>query len=129
MPITLDAEPKKIPKGNSTAVIKEQKVEKKETTCICKEQYKDLVWGGKVSGDFRKKVVEISQALWPHNYMEMANGLMAVMKVETSGSFKAQQLEGWRSYKDPEEMTIQAFYMEKRNQESIYFLEVIKTIR
>ena len=109
MPITLDAEPKKIPKGNSTAVIKEQKVEKKETTCICKEQYKDLVWGGKVSGDFRKKVVEISQALWPHNYMEMANGLMAVMKVETSGSFKAQQLEGWRSYKDPEEMTIQDF--------------------
>ena len=87
MPITLDAEPTKIPKGNSTAVIKEQKVEKKETTCICKEQYKDLVWGGKVSCDFRKKVIEIAKELWPDNYMNMASELMICMAVETGERF------------------------------------------
>ena len=46
MPITLNAEPTKIPKGNSDVVIKDPKAKKQETTCLCKEQYKDLYWGG-----------------------------------------------------------------------------------
>ncbi|KQS89909.1 hypothetical protein [Chryseobacterium sp. Leaf394] len=63
--------------------------------CDCKENYKDLVWGEKVSCDFRKKVVQICGELWGESRkMEMASGLMAVMKVETNGSFKAHQIMG-----------------------------------
>lgn len=63
--------------------------------CVCKEKYKDLVWGEKVSCDFRKKVVQICGELWGESRkMEMASGLMAVMKVETDGSFKAHQIMG-----------------------------------
>ncbi|OOV20557.1 hypothetical protein [Flavobacterium sp. LM4] len=64
---------------------------KKVTTCDCREY--DLIWGNKVSCDFRKKVVEISKSLWPNNYKQMANGLMAVMKVETSETFSPSKIE------------------------------------
>ena len=82
MPITLDAEPTKIPKGKSDTVIKEPKQNKTNSTCICKEQYKDLYWGGKVSCEFRKKVIEISkrQGIDPNNFM-------AAMAHETGGTF------------------------------------------
>lgn len=55
-------------------------------TCVCKEY--DLIWGNKVSCDFRKKVVEICKELWKDNYLEMANNLMAVFYWETGGTFK-----------------------------------------
>ena len=70
----------------------EGKTDNKSGVCACKDY--DLIWGNKVSCDFRKKVVEICQSLWPNNYKKMANGLMAVMKVETGGSFKAHQIMG-----------------------------------
>lgn len=60
-------------------------------TCKCKEY--DLIWGNKVSCDFRKKVVEISKSLWPDKYKSMANGLMAVMRVETSETFSPSKIE------------------------------------
>ncbi|OEY96744.1 peptidoglycan-binding protein LysM [Acinetobacter proteolyticus] len=53
--------------------------------CICK-QY-DLAWGGKVSCDFRKRVIEISKKLWPNDSINMASQLMAVMHLETAGTF------------------------------------------
>ncbi|OLF38095.1 MULTISPECIES: LysM peptidoglycan-binding domain-containing protein [unclassified Psychrobacter] len=53
--------------------------------CICKAH--DLIWGAKVDCDFRKKVVEISQDLWPDDYLAMANNLMALMHLETGGGF------------------------------------------
>ena len=59
--------------------------------CVCKDY--DLIWGNKVSCDFRKKVVEISKDLWPDKYKTMANGLMAVMKVETSETFSPSKIE------------------------------------
>ena len=102
----------------SAAVVNGKKPAETNTTCICKEQYKDLIWGGKVSCDFRKKVVEICTELWPAKPMEMANGLMAVMNVETSGSFKAQQVEGWRSVKDPKEMSIKDFWKNQKRTSS-----------
>ncbi|WP_294960060.1 CHAP domain-containing protein [uncultured Flavobacterium sp.] len=68
----------------------EKKVEKKDS-CICKEY--DLIWGNKVSCDFRKKVIEISKSLWPDKYKSMANGLMAVMRVETSETFSPSKIE------------------------------------
>ena len=90
-------------------VVADGKMDNTDTKqCVCK-QY-DLIWGSKVSCEFRKKVVEICKELWPNDAMKMANGLMAVMYVETRGSFKAQQLEGWQSVKDPKSMTIDDFH-------------------
>lgn len=84
------------------------------STCLCKEIYKDLIWGEKVSCDFRKKVVEISQLLWPNNHMAMANGLMAVMNVETDGSFKAHQIMG-KPLGDVNSITKDDFWLIKKD--------------
>ena len=103
----------------SPAVVKATPKTSNNTSCICKEQYKDLIWGEKVSCEFRKKVVQICAELWGESRkMEMASGLMAVMFVETRGSFKAQQLEGWKSVKDPQEMTIKDFWKEQNRKSS-----------
>ncbi|MCJ8497624.1 hypothetical protein MVI27_05055 [Chryseobacterium salipaludis] len=104
----------------SAAKVENIKEEKKSTSCICQEQYKDLVWGGKVSCEFRKKVVQICAELWGEGRkMEMANGLMAVIKVETWGSFKAHHREGYKSANDiPEDLTISSFHKESGTKSS-----------
>lgn len=54
--------------------------------CACKVN--DLIWGRKVSCDFRKRVVEIAKKLGlPQEKNEGANWLMAVMALETGRSF------------------------------------------
>ena len=53
--------------------------------CICKAH--NLFWSAKVSCEFRKKVIEICQDLWPNDYLAMANNLMALMHLETEGTF------------------------------------------
>lgn len=53
--------------------------------CICK-QY-NLAWGSKVSCEFRKKVIKIAKKLWPNDSENMASQLMAVMHLETAGTF------------------------------------------
>ncbi|WP_282631060.1 hypothetical protein [Empedobacter sedimenti] len=71
---------------------KQDKKKEENTTCVCK-QY-DLIWGNKVSCEFRKKVVEICAELWGESRkIEMANGLMAVIYVETSSTFSASKIE------------------------------------
>ncbi|WP_395972846.1 M23 family metallopeptidase [Chryseobacterium cucumeris] len=108
-----------VEKVKSAAGVQNTQKPDKPGSCICQEQYKDLIWGGKVSCEFRKKVVQICAELWGENRkLEMANGLMAVMNVETSGSFKAQQLEGWNSTKDPNKMTIKDFWKEGNRKSS-----------
>ncbi|MFC0778037.1 hypothetical protein [Flavobacterium sp. HJSW_4] len=58
-------------------------------TCSCKEY--DLIWGSKVSCDFRHKVVEIAKNLGlPQEKYEGANWLMAVMALETINKFSAK---------------------------------------
>lgn len=86
IPVHAGAEPVKVDANDSPSIIKESK-QKKKINCICKEQYSDLIWGAKVSCEFRKKVVEICKDLWPKNYMVMANNLMACMAWETGESF------------------------------------------
>lgn len=61
---------------------------------IFDEDDPELIWGAKVSKDFRVKVVQICKELWPNNILEMANGLMAVMNRETAGTFAPHQIEG-----------------------------------
>ncbi|WP_343697126.1 M23 family metallopeptidase [Flavobacterium sp.] len=61
---------------------------------IINENDPQLIWGAKVSKDFRIKVVQICKELWPNNILEMANGLMAVMNRETAGTFAPHQIEG-----------------------------------
>lgn len=113
IPIHPAAKPVKVEANDSVVIIKEPKKER-TGSCICQEQYKDLIWGGKVSCEFRKKVVEICSELWGEGRkMEMANGLMAVMKVETWGSFKAHHREGYKSANDdPKDLTVSSFHKE-----------------
>ncbi|MBO6185921.1 MAG: hypothetical protein J6O88_14770 [Chryseobacterium sp.] len=66
--------------GKSVSIVKGEK--KPTSSCICKEQYKDLIWGGKVSCEFRKKVILISR----RNSID-PNNLMAAMAHETGGTF------------------------------------------
>lgn len=111
--VDLTAEQKKQVLGLSTTSVKQKPLGKIDSTCICKEKYKDLVWGEMVSCDFRKKVVEISAELWGESRkMEMADGLMAVMNVETAGSFKAHQIMG-KDLKDVNKITKDDFWLTK----------------
>ncbi|WP_230155744.1 hypothetical protein [Flavobacterium sp. CECT 9288] len=49
-----------------------------------------LIWGAKVSKEFRLKVVKICKELWGNeSKFEMANQLMICMNVETKGKFSA----------------------------------------
>jgi len=85
----------------------ESNADNKSGVCEC-ESY-NLYYGKKVNCAFRKKVMAISKQLWPDNYKEMANGLMAVMHRETSKSMAANQLEGYKSLIPREQMTKDIF--------------------
>jgi hypothetical protein len=75
-----------IPNNVTKLKVGKTDAEKKESSCVCKVN--DLIWGNKVSCDFRKKVVEISTNLGlPQEKNEGANWLMAVMALETGRSF------------------------------------------
>jgi hypothetical protein len=52
-----------------------------------KNMYDQLIWGSKVSQEFKRKVLSISQELWPDDYLEMANNLMAIMAFESGETF------------------------------------------
>ncbi|MDR6464969.1 M23 family metallopeptidase [Chryseobacterium sediminis] len=86
-----------VEKVKSAAGVQNTQKPDKPGSCICQEQYKDLIWGGKVSCEFRKKVIEISKELWPNDHMNMANNLMAIMALETNKTFdpKTQNANGY----------------------------------
>jgi hypothetical protein len=118
MPVSADAEPTKVETGISASSVGKPKQEKTSTSCICKEQYKDLIWGGKVSCEFRNKVVQICSELWGESRkMEMANGLMAVINVETAGSFKAHQIMG-KPLEDINSVTKDDFWLIKKDKKT-----------
>lgn len=103
--------------GRSAAKVQQTK-NNIEKTCLCKEEYKDLVWGEKVSCEFRKKVVQICSELWRESRkMEMANGLMAVINVETASSFKAHQIMG-KSLEDVNSITKDDFWLIKKDKKT-----------
>ncbi|WP_333614707.1 LysM peptidoglycan-binding domain-containing protein [Psychrobacter sp.] len=54
--------------------------------CICKAH--DLIWGKKFNCDERLKVIKICKNLWPNNYLETANNLMAVFAWESGEKFE-----------------------------------------
>ena len=92
--INVDINVFKVDEVKSTTVAKvgdtklPKKEDEKKTGCICQDY--DLIWGSKVSCDFRKRVVEISKSLGlPQAKNEGANWLMAVMALETGRSFSA----------------------------------------
>ncbi|OCA76293.1 hypothetical protein BBI01_06260 [Chryseobacterium artocarpi] len=82
MPVSADAEPTRVESGDSATMVKEPKQGKTPSGCICKEQYKDLIWGEKVSCEFRKKVIQIAKRLGKD-----PNLLMAGMALETGKTF------------------------------------------
>jgi Peptidase family M23/Domain of unknown function (DUF4280) len=82
--------------------------------CEC-ESYR-LYYGKNVTCEFRKKVMTISKDLWPSNYKEMANGLMAVMYRETGGSLASNQIEGKpNSYKIAKDKMTKAMFEKTDN--------------
>jgi murein DD-endopeptidase MepM/ murein hydrolase activator NlpD len=82
--------------------------------CEC-ESYR-LYYGKNVTCEFRKKVMTISKELWPSNYKEMANGLMAVMYRETGGSLASNQIEGKpNSYKIAKDKMTKAMFEKTDN--------------
>lgn len=73
--------------GNQIVTVAKPDEKKVENKCAC-QQY-DLIWGDKVSCEFRKKVVEICNDLWgEENKIKMANYLMAIFQWESGGTFK-----------------------------------------
>ena len=73
------------PVDDSNKVVKVAEEEKKKEDnekCVCEEEYKGLIWGNKVSCEFRKKVVEIANRLGKD-----PNLLMAGMALETGRTF------------------------------------------
>ncbi|MCY0978708.1 M23 family metallopeptidase [Chryseobacterium wangxinyae] len=72
---------KQKPDGKSTVMVKEVKVEKQTTACVCKTQ--DLVWGDKIGCNERKKVIEVAK-----NLEIDPNWLMTVMALETNETFR-----------------------------------------
>ncbi len=102
--------------GRSVSIVSEPPEKKEEKVCDCKKY--DLVWGDKVSCEFRKKVVEICKDLWGEDRKkEMANGLMAVMHVETSGTFKAHQIMG-KYLQSVGSITKDDFWLEKKDKKT-----------
>ncbi|MDH5034370.1 M23 family metallopeptidase [Chryseobacterium cucumeris] len=107
-----------VEKVKSAAGVQNTQKPDKPGSCICQEQYKDLIWGGKVSCEFRKKVVQICAELWGENRkMEMANGLMAVMNVETASSFKAHQIMG-QTLKNVKTITKDDFWLVQKDKKT-----------
>ncbi|MBF7092865.1 hypothetical protein IUY40_15120 [Flavobacterium sp. ALJ2] len=52
-----------------------------------------MIWGGKVSVEFRQKVVAICEQLWEEDKKyEMANALMIAMSVETGETFSSSMI-------------------------------------
>ncbi|WP_459926565.1 hypothetical protein [Flavobacterium covae] len=99
-----------VPTNVTKLKVEQADAPKDNKTGICFYKQNDLIWGNKVSCDFRKKVVQICAELWGESKkIEMANGLMAVMRVETRETFKANQLEGYKSLIPKEDMEIKHF--------------------
>lgn len=82
--------------GYSTKHIKDKAVvmQAGASEGIFGENDPQLVWGTKVSKDFRIEVYQICKRLWPKNSMAMANGLMTVMAAETYNTFYPHMLSG-----------------------------------
>ncbi|MDI9309218.1 MAG: M23 family metallopeptidase [Limnohabitans sp.] len=66
----------------------------------------NMTWGNSVSQEFREKVVEICLDIWQDHpdLPSMINGLMAVMRRETAGTFAPHQIEG-KELKNVSELT------------------------
>ncbi len=64
----------------------EQVGQDKNTPCFCKEH--KLIWGDKISCSERKKVYAVAEKLWgAKDRDEKANQLMAIMHIESAGTF------------------------------------------
>ena len=70
------------PTGNKPVVVDLPSEKEGEASCICKEKYTSLIWGGKVSCEFRKKIIGIAK-----RQNIDANNLMAAIAHETRGTF------------------------------------------
>lgn len=83
--------------GAAVIVGNEQISQQTNGTCVCKEY--DLIWGEKVSCEFRQKVIRIAKNLGlPQEKNEGANRLMAVMALETMGTFSPTYDNGMGYY-------------------------------
>jgi hypothetical protein len=63
---------------------------KRKNTAKLNSDALEMIWGGKVSVEFRQKVLQICEELWGKDQKyEMANALMIAMSVETGETFSS----------------------------------------
>ena len=74
--------------ADKKSAAKKESIELPKTNSVCECEQYNLIWGNKVSCKFRKKVVAIAKELWPNDFKNMANNLMAVFAWETGETFK-----------------------------------------
>lgn len=82
------------PASGGTATAQVEKVKRDQAgTCFCKEH--NLYWGNKISCEERKKVYAVAEKLWgAADRDEKANQLMAIIHVESAGSFSPAKDNG-----------------------------------
>lgn len=89
--VGLHEAPRKQENGKSPAIKKNDESPRKPESCVCKDEYK-LIWGNRISCSERKKVVEVCKNIWGESKkIEKAKELMAIMHLETAGSFSPAQ--------------------------------------
>lgn len=87
--IVLPTDMEEVEEGNQIVEVRGENVIQ-SGNCVCKEY--NLIWGSERSCEERKKVVQVCANLWGEaNKIEKANMLMAVMHLETGGSFSPAQ--------------------------------------
>lgn len=85
--VDIKAEAKKQENTKTATNMGKTETSKSSSTCICKDEYK-LIWGNKLTCSQRKKVVEVCKNIWGEGKkIEKANELMAIMNLETVGTF------------------------------------------
>ena len=85
--VDLKTQAKKQENKKSASSVEKTETSKSSSTCFCKDEYK-LIWGNKLTCSQRKKVVEVCKNIWGEGQkIEKANELMAIMHLETVGTF------------------------------------------
>ncbi|MGM5631699.1 LysM peptidoglycan-binding domain-containing protein [Apibacter raozihei] len=80
-----------IPQNESVVTEGVLDLSENSTDCVCKE----LIWGKKLTCEERKKVIQVCSHIWGDNQkMTKANMLMAVMHLETVGTFSPSKENG-----------------------------------
>lgn len=90
--VVLPTDMEEVEEGNQIVEVRGENM-MEQGVCVCKEY--GLIWGSQISCEERKKVVQVCANIWGESTkVEKANMLMAVMHLETGGSFSPSKENG-----------------------------------